>query len=99
MAKIKLVKWRGDNGQMAISFPGQSLSSYPTPIVRQARAAATQAAFLLTIDWSRTIGKAIDQNQYQTFQDYRVDVSNRQISFRERALRRYLKLFKATGLK
>ena len=99
MAKIKIVKWRGDNGQLAVSFPTQELNSSPTAIMRQRRPAAEEAARMLTVHWSRTIGRNIDQPTGLSFQYYREKVSGQQKSFHDRALRRYLKLFKAMGLK
>ena len=99
MSKIELVKWRGDNGQLAISFPTQPLSSSPTPISRQAHVAATKAALMLLIHWCATVAKTIDQAENQTIQDYREQVADRQKRFHDRALRRYQKLFKAWGMK
>jgi len=99
MAKIKLVKWRGDNGQLAISFPAQPLKSQPSPIVRQAHVAATQATEMIVQHWFTTIASKIDQPIGVSYHQHRINVGARHLHYEERAYRRYLKLFKAWGMK
>lgn len=99
MAKIKLVKWQGSNGELAISFPSQPLCSHPTPIVRQAHVAAAHAAMMMTIHWNKTIGNLIDHPIGVSYKQHQLNVDTRQKKFRGRALRRYKNLFKAMGMK
>jgi len=99
MSTIELVKWRGDNGQLAVSFYPTHRNRASTSIMRQAKAAAIEAALLLTIHWCATVAKTLDQQPNQTIQEYRTYVANRQKRFHDRALRRYQKLFKAWGMK
>ena len=98
MAKIILVKWLSDDGQVAVSFPRQ-LSQSPTAIVRHANVAARHATIILTMHWNKTIGCSIPQKPNQTRQDHRAYYANRQRRFYNAALRRFTTLFKSMGLK
>ena len=88
MAKVRLVKWTSNDGQTAISFPTQGLLLEASPIVRRARDAAEYAVAMLVRHWDNTVSARIPEPVYIL-----------RNSYRDRARRRYTKLFKAMGLK
>ena len=95
----KIVRWRGDNGQMAVSFPMQPLKVQPTPVIRQAHAAATHAADMLARHWYQTVGEKIEHPIGVSYRQHRDNLRDLRLLYEFRAYRRYLKLFKALGLK